>query len=145
MVAIAAVLLGACSSVGGDGSRPIQDLPPLDDETVARGADLYQTHCASCHGAGLSGQPNWKVANADGSYPAPPHDSSGHTWHHSDAVLLEIIRDGIDVPQSRMPTFGEKLSDEEILAIIEFLKSSWGPEERAYQWQVTQGGEQPSS
>ena len=31
----------------------------------------------------------------------------------------------------------ELLSNEEITAIIEYLKSVWGPEERAYQWQIT--------
>ena len=34
---------------------------------------------------------------------SPPHDSSGHTWHHSDQILLELIRGGSDFPQARMP------------------------------------------
>ena len=38
-----------------------------------------EQNCASCHGDNLQGQPNWQQANADGSYPAPPHDASGHT------------------------------------------------------------------
>ncbi len=113
-------------------------VPPLDDVLVSSGADLYEESCASCHGADLSGQSDWKSPNPDGSYPAPPHDSSGHTWHHSDVLLLEIVRDGLDLPESRMPTFGGQLSDDEILAIIEFLKSNWGEEERAFQWRVTQ-------
>lgn len=113
-------------------------VPQLENDLVTHGADLYQASCASCHGADLSGQANWKSPNPDGSYPAPPHDSSGHTWHHSDIVLLEIVRDGLELPESRMPTFGDQLTDDEILAILEFLKSNWGAEERAFQWQVTQ-------
>mgnify|MGYP002622986641 CR=1 FL=1 len=144
VLAVIVVFSSACSTADVGNPEIDSGLPPLDNEVVARGAELYQAHCASCHGNDLSGEDDWRVAKEDGSYPAPPHDSSGHTWHHPDDVLLEIIRDGSDAPQSRMPTFGEKLSDEEILAIIEFLKSSWGPEERAYQWQVTQRGGQPS-
>jgi mono/diheme cytochrome c family protein len=114
-----------------------------DTETVSgavfeRGGELYQADCASCHGADLAGAPDWKTPNEDGSYPPPPHDSSGHTWHHPDRVLIEIIRDGSDFPQSRMPPFGDKLSEADIDAILEFFKDNWGPEERAYQRQVTE-------
>ena len=118
------------------------DEPP-DHEEVARGEDLYQQHCASCHRADLSGDPEWKTPNDDGSYPPPPHDSSGHTWHHPDRFLLEIIRDGSDFPQSRMPSFGDRLSDEDILTILDFFKANWGPEEREFQRQVTEHQTQP--
>jgi mono/diheme cytochrome c family protein len=114
-----------------------------DTETVSgavfeRGGELYQADCASCHGADLAGAPDWKTPNEDGSYPPPPHDSSGHTWHHPDRVLIEIIRDGSDFPQSRMPAFGDRLADQDIEAILEFIKASWGPQEKAYQGQVTE-------
>ena len=90
-----------------------------------------------------SGQPNWKIANADGTYPPPPHDNSGHTWHHPDDLLVGIIRDGLDVGvPSGMPTFSGVLTDDEIATIIDFLKSEWGEQERAFQWQVTWQGEQ---
>ena len=123
------------SSCGAGGSS--DSAATLVNEEVRRGEELYQQLCASCHGVDLSGAPNWKTPKEDGSYPPPPHDSSGHTWHHSDQVLLEIIRDGSDFPQSRMPTFGDTLSDEDIDAIIDFFKANWGPEERAYQEAVT--------
>lgn len=111
--------------------------PDLDPGDVAAGQALYGQYCASCHQADLSGEPDWKTPNADGTYPAPPHDSSGHTWHHPDALLVQIVREGIDVPGTSMPTFGDKLTDPEIRSIIEYLKSSWDADERAAQWQVT--------
>ncbi len=140
-----AVILAACTTAGGGSSQATGPLglteapppPELDQERIGLGETLYQQKCASCHGPDLSGDPDWKTANADGSYPPPPHDSSGHTWHHSDEVLNTLIRDGSDFPQTRMPTFGQTLSDQEITAILEYLKSRWGPEERAYQWQIT--------
>lgn len=73
----------------------------------------------------------------------PPHDSSGHTWHHPDRVLIEIIRDGSDFPQSRMPAFGDQLDDEDIEAILEYIKTSWGQEERDYQDQITRQDQAP--
>ena len=136
-MATAATVVAIISACGAD-----QDLgQTLDPDRVVRGGDLYQQYCASCHRADLSGDPGWKTPNDDGSYPPPPHDSSGHTWHHPDQVLIEIIRDGSDFPQSRMPSFGDKLTDEDIEAILEFFKTNWGQQERAYQEQVTTQGQ----
>lgn len=146
----AATLLAACSNNSGPppppdplGSQVAPPPPDLDQELVTAGETLYQQNCASCHRADLSGDPTWQIPNPDGSYPPPPHDSSGHTWHHSDQVLLGLIRDGSDYPQTRMPSFGRTLSDEEITAILEYLKSNWGAQERAYQWQITSQESQP--
>ena len=128
--AAVAVVFLACSQEGA--------VETVDPEQVAVGGDLYQQNCASCHRPDLSGDPNWKTPNEDGSYPPPPHDASGHTWHHPDRVLIEIIRNGSDFPQSRMPSFGDRLSEDDIRAILEFFRANWGPEERAYQEQVTE-------
>lgn len=143
IMAMAAILASVAivSACAPDGSSD-PGAPP-EQQRVARGGELYQQYCASCHRADLSGDPEWKTPNDDGSYPPPPHDSSGHTWHHSDQVLLEIIRDGSDFPQSKMPSFGDRLSDDDIGAILEFFKTNWGPEEREYQRQVNQQQTQP--
>ena len=111
--------------------------PPLDPQRVTQGQELYDQYCAECHGTTGEGQPDWKIPNDDGSYKPPPHDAGGHTWHHGDDLLPDLIANGSDFPQTKMPTYGDKLSDEEILAIVEYLKSWWGPEERAFQWQMT--------
>ena len=91
---------------------------------------LYAEHCAACHGAGLEGEPNWRTRDADGYLPAPPHDASGHTWHHPDAVLFEITKQGTEAVigdgyRSRMMGFGEVLSDAEIAATLAYIKSTW--------------------
>ena len=65
--------------------------PSADPEVLAAGKALYMQHCATCHGANLEGQTNWKIPDSNGVYPAPPHNRDGHTWHHPDSVLLEII------------------------------------------------------
>src|SRR5882724_7804177 len=89
---------------------------------VAEGRAVYAGHCASCHGKDLEGQPSWQDRLPNGRLPAPPHDSSGHTWHHPDRQLFEITKNGVTglVPfyQSDMPSFASSLSDEQIWAVL---------------------------
>ena len=122
--------------------------PDLNDTTlIALGRAIYGVHCAACHGAELEGEPNWRTPNADGSLPAPPHDASGHTWHHADKVLFGIIRDGgaSVAPKgfpSRMPAFGGQISEREIWAVLAFIKGTWPPEIRERQEAVSRRARQ---
>jgi mono/diheme cytochrome c family protein len=101
-----------------------------DPVMLARGQSLYMEHCASCHGKKLEGQPNWQERKPNGELPAPPHDATGHTWHHSDEQLAAITKHGTarfappDV-KTAMPAFVGKLSDDDIRAVIAFIKSNW--------------------
>jgi mono/diheme cytochrome c family protein len=108
-----------------------------DAAQLTFGAKLYAERCAACHGAKLEGQANWQEALSNGRMPAPPHDASGHTWHHSDEELLTITKKGLTavVPgyESDMPAFEGSLSDDEIRAILAFIKSTWPKTEREYQ------------
>ena len=105
-------------------------LPWQDPAAVAQGRALYAENCASCHGAALEGAPDWRSPGPDGLMPAPPHDATGHTWHHPDHVLVDITRRGTEAVvgggyQSAMPGFAGALSDAEILATLAFIKSTW--------------------
>jgi mono/diheme cytochrome c family protein len=104
---------------------------------LALGERVYAEQCASCHGDNLEGQPDWQTPLASGRLPAPPHDASGHTWHHSDEELFTITKDGMAslVPgySSDMPAFASVLTDGEIRAVLEFIRSTWLERERAYQ------------
>jgi mono/diheme cytochrome c family protein len=113
-----------------------------DAATIARGEMLYAGRCASCHGAKLEGQPDWKSLLPSGRMPAPPHDASGHTWHHPDGVLFRITKEGpaavVDGGyESDMPGFGDILGDEDIRAVLAFIKSTWPERERAYQAEMS--------
>ncbi|WP_119680805.1 c-type cytochrome [Indioceanicola profundi] len=101
-----------------------------DAAVIARGAAIYADHCAACHGEQLEGQPDWRSRKPDGRLPAPPHDQTGHTWHHPDEVLFRIVKRGPAAAvagdyESDMPGFAGVLNDEEIRAVLAFIKSTW--------------------
>ncbi len=126
-----AVLLGgvACESKSGSGaSVPSLSGPAIErnthPEVIKAGAQLFQTHCAQCHGEMAEGDPQWRKPGVDGRYPAPPLNGSGHAWHHPTSWLKEIIRNGSQ-PQGNMPAWQEVLSDEEIDAVVAWFQAQW--------------------
>lgn len=114
-------------------------------DVIAQGHQIYADQCAACHGADLEGQPDWRTPLASGRLPAPPHDESGHTWHHSDEVLFRIVKEGTAAVvgggyESDMPGFADLLSDAEIRAVLDYIKSTWPERERSYQLEVSRSG-----
>jgi len=110
---------------------------------IETGRALYAAHCAACHGAELEGQPGWRSPLPSGRLPAPPHDASGHTWHHPDDVLFRIVREGTAAVvgggyESDMPGFADVLSDADIRAVLDYIKSTWPERERRYQERVSE-------
>lgn len=110
---------------------------PNDPSLVARGKVVYAEQCASCHGANLEGQPNWRKRLPNGRLPAPPHDHTGHTWHHSDRQLFEMIKSSTAglMPgyETDMPAYKDVLSDADIWAVLSFIESTWPAEIRERQ------------
>jgi len=106
-------------------------LRPNDARLTAHGAKIYAEQCASCHGANLEGQSDWRKRGPDGLLRAPPHDISGHTWHHPDEVLIRITRDGVAAAignpnyRTAMPVYRDVLSNAEIVAVLSWIKSQW--------------------
>ena len=101
-----------------------------DVDLVIEGRKVYEANCADCHGYSLEGQPNWRRRGPDGVLPAPPHDETGHTWHHPDAVLFATTKLGGQafMPQgmtSGMPAYKDILNDREIEAALAYVKSRW--------------------
>jgi mono/diheme cytochrome c family protein len=119
-------------------------LRPGDAGVFALGERVYQTHCAACHGARLEGQPNWRERGPDGRLPAPPHDASGHTWHHPDDMLFRLTKYGLAKVAnlkgyaSAMPAYEDVLSDEEIIAVLSWIKAQWPAEVRERHDQINQ-------
>ncbi|MPZ46491.1 MAG: c-type cytochrome [Betaproteobacteria bacterium] len=122
-------VLSACIEATAPGDDPRAD--SRNAAHLALGEKIYAQHCAACHGAKLEGEPDWRRRLPNGKLPAPPHDESGHTWHHPDEVLFAITKHGMVWPnapkdyKSDMPAFGGTLSDQEIWAVLTFIKSHW--------------------
>ncbi len=118
-----------------------------DPEIVSLGKSVYRQYCASCHGANLEGQKNWREPLPNGRLPAPPHNAEGHTWHHPDAVLFALTKGntgGVGAGyETDMPRFGGTLSDDQIRAVLAFIKSTWPPEIRARQERANRGFKPP--
>ena len=113
---------------------------------VQRGAVVYADYCASCHGTNLEGQPNWRTRLPSGKLPAPPHDATGHTWHHPDRQLFAITKYGSAAIvgnnyESDMAGFWESLSDDEIWDVLAYIKSQWPERERTVQERITRQSE----
>ena len=135
----AAALAFVAALAGCSAEQPID---PADRAQVAKGEQVYAKHCAACHGAKLEGQPDWRERLPTGRLPAPPHDASGHTWHHADEVLFDITKHGLakHAPPgyvSDMPAYADVLSDGEIRAVLAFIKSRWPEAVRHKQAKIT--------
>ena len=117
-------------------------LRPDDPATVALGQRVYAAHCARCHGVRGEGQPRWREQGPDGLLPAPPHDASGHTWHHPDEQLFDITKRGLAAVigqpdyQTAMPAYAGVLSDTDIVAVLSYIKAQWPAEVRAQHDQI---------
>ncbi|MGI9502552.1 MAG: c-type cytochrome, partial [Geminicoccaceae bacterium] len=70
----------------------------------------------------------------------PAHDDTGHTLHHPHQQLFDCTKLGgaavVPAPfKSAMPGFADMLTDDEIWAVLAFIKSSWSPRMREIQQQ----------
>lgn len=114
---------------------------PVTEADLSSGEQTYAESCASCHGENLEGQPDWKRRLANGRMPAPPHDETGHSWHHSDRNLFIVTKGGVQavVPgyESDMPAFGDILTDDEIVDVLAYIKSTWPERQREFQAEVS--------
>lgn len=140
-------ILAAC---GGDATMPqastpisVEAIPTInpDNSQLALGQRNYNTYCAHCHGYGGDGQPVETAEQTErlGYHTVPLHNSAGHTWQHPDQLLFETIKYGVESPTNlyTMTPFGELLSDNEIFAIIDYLRLWWTDEQQAWQAQLT--------
>lgn len=133
LLGFAAVLaIGAAVVIafGDNGAEEGAEANMADSRSIARGRQVYAENCAACHGVNLEGQPNWRARNANGRLPAPPHDASGHTWHHDTQTLFDLTKYGLSALVGRpvetdMPAYDGKLTDDEIWAVLAFIRSQW--------------------
>ena len=105
---------------------------------ITRGKIVYQNNCISCHQVNLVGVENWKELDEDGHRKSPPLNGEGHTWHHDDSTLHNIIKYGlvklVKNYQGKMLGFEDKLKDKDIDSVLAYIKSFWPND--MYQYQI---------
>ena len=147
-VSIVFILMTGYISPSVIAAEPSLKADPNNTEQVKRGNKVYQRFCSLCHGINLEGQANWRVRKPDGKLPAPPHDETGHTWHHADDLLFGITKFGLVPPyapanyQSDMPAWESTLKDGDIWAVLAYIKSRWPAKARQRQAQINLDSQQ---
>lgn len=126
-VSFAMMILSACDSKVEMSGMPVPEAPArvMDAQQIALGKKVFLANCVLCHGANAEGDANWRQRDADGHYPAPPLNGSGHAWHHSLEVLKAIITNGSPEGKGKMPAWKGKLSEQEIEATMAWFQSQW--------------------
>jgi mono/diheme cytochrome c family protein len=116
-------------------------IPTMSDPLLVQGQNLYNQWCAHCHGYQGEGQLASTVENTLrlGMKTVPAHDSSGQTWKHPDQLLVEVIKQGVQNPLNHyeMPGFEGTLSDNQIQAVLTYMRHWWTPIQRKHQADVT--------
>ena len=130
--------LAACSEEAQDSAGVITSITvapvlPSDPVRYTRGLKLFQQTCAACHGRDGEGAPNWQKKDAQGKFLPPPLNGTGHTWHHSMQMLLDIINNGTQRLGGNMPPWRGKLTDVQIQDILFWMQSQW-PRELYSAW-----------
>lgn len=123
--------LSACDSQAPDASRAIETLSGTavqrsnNPQQLALGESVYKQHCVQCHGLAGEGDPSWRQREADGMFPPPPLNGTGHAWHHSKEWLKQMIVNGSEPGKGKMPAWRGRLSEAEAEAVIDWFQSLW--------------------
>jgi mono/diheme cytochrome c family protein len=143
LLPLMSLILAACGNdetassypvVTGDVASAPSTRRQHDFAQVSRGGQLFLSHCAECHGQSGEGAAEWRQRNAQGRYPAPPLNGTGHAWHHPYKMLAHVIINGSPGGQGDMPAWRDKLTDQQIEDVMAWFISKW-PDEIYAAWQ----------
>lgn len=149
LILLLLLILLACSPTNNSIPSAVTAVPPEaiptidpDNELMATAQFNYNRNCSHCHGYGGEGQFPDTIERTQnlGYHLVPAHDASGHSWQHPDQLLFETIKYGVQAPTNFfvMSSFSEQLSDEEIFAVIDYIKIWWTDEQRDWQAGVSE-------
>ena len=105
---------------------PAPAAPTVSDaqakQLVEQGAKLYDKHCVECHRADGSGKP-----------PAYPRLAGNNSIAASSVNPIRMVLNGGYPPSTKgnprpygMPPYGPVMNDEEVAAVVSYVRSAWG-------------------
>ena len=116
-----------------DMNDPRYPIQPATGNTLTEGKVLYDRFCAACHGIDGEGeQPDPYEPGA-----APPHDNTGHTWHHADQQNFGTVWNGLSF-NGTMPGYHDRMTPDEIIAVLAYIKTWWTEDQLATQLDLSQ-------
>ena len=98
---------------------PVVEVPPLtaeEQKRFAAGAEIYKNLCVACHQA--DGRGKEKLA--------PSLVESRYTSGRTPAPPTRILLAGKEGPIGLMPPLGGALNDEQIAAVLTYVRREWG-------------------
>ena len=102
---------------------------------LAQGEQFYAQNCQSCHGDAATGVGRLTAL-------IPSHGPGGHTWHHADGQIIDIVLGRFTYPGQEMPSFAGTLTEEQVEAILAYIKLGWNAEMLEFQADVSKGWEE---
>ncbi len=93
----------------------VTKLTKIGEVATLNGSEIYQTNCAECHG-GIG----------EGAKKGIPL-ISGHALHHTEDEYIKQVMNG---ESKKMPAFKDKLSAEQITAVVKFVREDLQKERR---------------
>ncbi len=93
--------------------NPVASTP----ESLAAGQQLYQRHCASCHGK------NGQGGSGNDLIPPAPNLIDAE-WKHgsTDGEIFKVIKEGVP-PELNMEPWGDRIKDPDIWNIVNYIRS----------------------
>jgi mono/diheme cytochrome c family protein len=96
-------------------------------DELARGADIFQTNCAACHGPDGGPDPDSALVKSLGVVPANFADALFNSREPLSDWKTVVTYGGPALGFSdKMPAFGESLSEDDIDAVLEYIKTLGG-------------------
>ena len=112
----AAKVLARISWPGKTGGLPAATaLTAGEEKRFAAGQQIYKNMCEGCHGAEGREQPG-----------AAPNIAGAPTVIGAPGVPIRVLLHGKEGPVGLMPAHGDMLNDEEIAAVLTYIRRSWG-------------------
>ena len=97
-------------------AQKLKNPEPQNAESIEAGKNLYQRHCAACHGP--SGKGDGGMALSGGE----PSDLTDDAWDHgsTDGEIFVVIRDGVSAD---MLAYKDKLTEKQIWQVVSYIRS----------------------